>query len=319
MRATATIAPCLLFLALSCRTAPTYPPFEQQLEHGVVRAADAQRAEEAALLVLRALPEVLRLPDTHRRPLVLHIVDQLPNALMDGATFHLADLPDDAEAASDGYPLEWIEICADALPRRRLSLVAHELTHFYLGEVWKALPQVVEEGLAQVVSTRVDPRYGAEIRVENAVALATAISGGLAIEIPRPVEACAAGAEASDVAREPTMIPWWVSGDVDASQLPSASEALALDANGMWTIDDAGSQRVLYGLGYLLASRIGIEGLHELCLRARAEGFERIPAEWLFEQAELDPDEPRRWKSAIRELLGADERDVFARRFERGQ
>ncbi len=304
-------AQTLVLSALGCRAVPSHPRWEHRLDHGVVRAEDPAQADEVAALVRAALPSVQALPGTHRRPLVLHVVEQLPNELMDGATFHIVDLPDDAGNGSDTYPLEWIEICADALPRRRLSLIAHELTHFYLGEVWGVLPQVVEEGLAQLVSTQVDPRYGAEIRVENAVALATAISGGLTVEMPRPAEASA------PADGEPELVPWWVSGEVDTSQLPTAREALALDANGMWTIEDAGSQRVLYGLGYLLASRIGVDGLYALCQRARAEGLERVPAEWLFEAAELDLEDPLLWKPAIRGLLGEQEHLVFVRRFDR--
>ncbi len=312
---TSTSSTCLALLTLvafSCRTVPAHPPWEQRIEHGIVRAGDAQQAQEAADLIAQALPRILELPGTHRRALVLHVVDQLPNELMDGATFHIANLPDDAVQEDFGYPLEWIEISATALPRRKLSLVAHELTHYYLGEVWDALPQVVEEGLAQLVSMEVDPRYGAEIRVENAVALSTAISGGMTVEMPRAVDASMTGAEAAA-----PLVPWWVSGDVDATQLPSATEALELDAGGMWTIEDAGSQRVLYGLGYLLASRIGIERLHELCVKAREEGHGRVPADWLYAEAGLDPEEPRRWKTAIADMLGDDEYDVFARRFDR--
>ena len=49
-----------------------------------------------------------------------------------------------------------------------------------------------------------------------------------------------------------------------------------------------------YGISWLIVSRlkqrIGLEGLHELCQRARAAGLELVPVAWLEEAAELDFD-----------------------------
>jgi hypothetical protein len=66
----------------------------------------------------------------------------------------------------------------------------------------------------------------------------------------------------------------------------------------------------LYGIGYLVVSRcvesIGIEGLHELCVRAEQEGLDQVPASWMLEPAGLTGDDDV-WRAAIAERMGINE------------
>jgi hypothetical protein len=46
--------------------------------------------------------------------------------------------------------------------------------------------------------------------------------------------------------------------------------------------------RVLYAIGAVLASRIGREGLAELCERARGEALETVPGAWILARAQME-------------------------------
>jgi hypothetical protein len=71
-------------------------------------------------------------------------------------------------------------------------------------------------------------------------------------------------------------------------------------------------KKALYGLAYFLVDRIaaknsGLESLHELCLRAKDEGLEEVPADWILEIAGLEGDTSSEWKAHLAESFNGPE------------
>jgi len=92
----------------------------------------------------------------------------------------------------------------------------------------------------------------------------------------------------------------------------SPKEVFQLEA-GRSNSGIAGSRKkALYGLAFFLVDRIatnssGLDGLHELCTRARAEGLEEVPEEWILEAAKLEGLSPAEWKACLAETFAGPE------------
>jgi hypothetical protein len=62
----------------------------------------------------------------------------------------------------------------------------------------------------------------------------------------------------------------------------------------LWTTN-AKDAEPCYGAGFIVASEIGIDGLHALCIRARDEGVEQVPLDWFFAASGLSDTDMRKW------------------------
>src|SRR5262249_38975924 len=75
-------------------------------------------------------------------------------------------------------------------------------------------------------------------------------------------------------------------------------------------------KKALYGLAGMVVQRVvdrcGFAGLHELCVRARAEDHEHVPTEWILEAAGLDLD-TQHWRNALLAGMGQEELLEFVR------
>jgi hypothetical protein len=87
-------------------------------------------------------------------------------------------------------------------------------------------------------------------------------------------------------------------------------DALALRGRGVLLKPETEDEDVLYGYGLLIVERamrrVGIEGLHTLCVESSAQGTDVVPLDWLLWAAGLDAD-PDTWNRALAEAFGPEE------------
>jgi hypothetical protein len=266
------------FLSVGCLAPP--PPIVVDTPFGEVRARDAEKAGEVAMLLSKLAPEVkAMLPGAQDRAIDVWVQEEL-------AIYRFHERPDSVR----GFTL-----LADEFDAKRIHLqsggqspwyLAHELVHALIGPSWGPLPGILEEGLGDVVAERLNPEYQSHIRAHRLLN-ASAFTGGLALAL---------------VYREP--------GSGPRSSWPEVIEKTRLELGPGY---DAPTLRTLlatprselherwndipeafYGIAWLMVSRtverIGLEGLHALCERASNEGRELVPIAWLEEAAELPLD-----------------------------
>ncbi len=281
-------------LASACQVTP--PPATFAGSIGRVRAAAPAHAREVSAMLDELLPEVLAvLPDSREGPLEIWVQDEPALYLFEGPAY----------AEADGFysaSHRRIHLRQNARSLRRT--LAHELTHASLGPTWNRLPGSLEEGLCDLVSISLVPEEASSMRAGRFAAAAFA-TGGLELEVGvhLPQEA---SAREIDIR---TSCQVRLLGDVS----PTLAPARVFDvAAGLSTSRlSANDKKALYGLSLLLveriASRVGIEGLHGLCLRAEREDLDKVPREWLLEAADLDCSDPQAWHRAIHASLGQEE------------
>lgn len=177
------------------------------------------------------------------------------------------------------------------------ALVAHELTHYWLGPTWRRLPGVVEEGLCEVVADQVDPESAPARRAWHAAHLMSAIADGVRLELPVWIDG------------RLTVTGGRIWRTLDKSQLHLDDRALQLSLEQLASFSSA-NRSALTSFGYLLASRIGIDRLHEMCLDAEHTGLDTVMATSMFEAAALDASAPASWEPAILSML--DDRGRYA-------
>ncbi len=256
------------------------PPIVVETPFGSVRAETERKASEMAELYVRLAPEVRAiLPGSQNRAVDVWVQDEL-------RVYRHQNRPESVR----GFTL-----LANEFDARRIHLqsdgntpwyLAHELVHALIGNTWKTLPGILEEGLADVIACEVNPEHEGHIRAHrllNASAFTEGIELELAYRIP--------GADDKDegVPFRRTLILRM--DDTFTGEM--AREILATgrgDLHARWPdIPEA-----YYGVAWLIVSRIhergGLEALHALCERAQAAGLELVPIDWLFEAAELDLD-----------------------------
>ena len=283
-------AACALLLGLAGCLAhfPPRLPHAAESPWGTVRAEDPAIASEMATLVDEIAPRIApEVPGLDVRDLDVRVVRGFADPLWGGATFQMPG----------GY---WMELPVGSLPELARSTLAHELVHYWLGPDWDPLPAVLEEGLADLVAGRVVPEESAIERAGYAILLSTAFSGGLELRVGPPSEARA------------SIATMRLNADLDPAQLPELDDVLRMSSRDLNAVESRENRLFLYGFGYLFASRIGVERLYELCRLARQRGHARIPAEWIYREAGIDPRDPGSWKVAIDGILGIEERAALA-------
>ena len=140
------VASLSMLLVASCASQPEFP-YTVAGPYGAVRAHDPHLAhtygEQATILS----SHVARLLAVNQIPYEIDIYDTpLADGVIARTVFEwVGQDRDDADVR--------IELGPDA----NLYVLAHELTHLHAGGVWKALPHVMEEGLADLVASKCYP------------------------------------------------------------------------------------------------------------------------------------------------------------------
>lgn len=175
--------------------------------------------------------------------------------------------------------------------------LAHELVHAYLSADWNSLPGTLEEGLCDQISGSLVPDGAARLRAGR-LASAALVCGSIQLEF----KVRSAHTEKDWSARIA------LSGGTPEEAPQRAVFRLAAGLSS--TRLEASAKRGYYGMAYLLVDRvierIGLEGLHALCLRATEEGFDTIPRPWLLDAAELE-DDREAWGRAAMQSMGSEE------------
>ncbi len=284
----------LLAIVSGCQVGP--PPVAFEGPGGLVRATAPTQALRVSEMLTELQPQVLdMLPDAVERDLEVWVQTQPALYRFEGDTY----------AEADGFwsvSHERIHLREGASSVRRT--LAHELVHASLGASWGVLPGSLEEGLCDLISIHLVPEEATEMRAGRLSAAAFA-TGGLAldIEVLLPAKASRSGVGLGATTR--VRLLGAISEDLDPNSVFDV--AAGLSTTKLATND----KKALYGLSFLLVERIveriGLEGLHELCLRATEQGHHEVPREWLLEAAELQADERLAWHEVIHAAMGTRE------------
>jgi len=81
--------------------------------------------------------------------------------------------------------------------------------------------------------------------------------------------------------------------------LPDPAAMFRIQDSSAWKGRSETEARALRAMGYALATRIGLDGLRELCAEARARGLAHIPPERLFERVRIDPLRLEDWTALV--------------------
>lgn len=275
MRARFTLAFLGACLTAGCLAPP--PPIVVDTPFGEVRARNVGKAKEVAELLERLAPEVKAiLPDAQDRPIDVWVQDRLAVYL-----FHQR-----ADSVRGFTLLE------DEFEAKRIHLqeggqspwyLAHELVHALIGPSWAPLPGILEEGLGDVIAETLNPEYEEHIR-SHRLLNASVFTGGLALEIVYR-EPSEGSWRSWPVAKRPATLE--LGPRITPATLRELLETPRSDLHKRW----ADIPESFYGISWLIVSRaverVGLEGLHDLCLRARAEGLGLVPVAWLESAADL--------------------------------
>jgi len=256
-----------------------------------VRASTAQEARDVAAALDALLPEVLaEVPDARARDLEVWVQKE-------PELYRFP--PSSTYRESDGFfsdRLARIHLRAGADDVRRT--LAHELVHACLGPSWRELPGTLEEGLCDVVATRLCPSSAARLRAGRLLAAALALGGlDLAQEVPEH----GSGEVGSGLHYVQHVFAERRSDRIDPL------EVFRSHAGRSTATMPGDLKKAFYGLAFLVAERIverrGLEGLHALvCASGRARAPE-IEVDRLLEAAGLTRS-PGDWRRAISEAFG---------------
>lgn len=252
-----------------------------------VGSRDPDEARRLARIANEIAP-LLRaeLVDVRAEKMRVRVLDAMPHALYAGITFDRED-PRWVALARDGANLE--------------HTLGHEAVHFWLGDTWNTLPPIVEEGLCEMLADTLLDRSDLEGRARKLVLLHTWNEGGLRLPL-RYHLAYQGPRELRD------LVTIDVSWSDLARELPTVEEALAGEAILPRDGDEAALRHWQVSIGEVIARRIGVDALRDLCERARRQRLERVPATWLLAAAGLDTDDKATWRRAFAVLDGEDVR-----------
>jgi hypothetical protein len=170
-------------------------------------------------------------------------------------------------------------------------VIAHELTHTWLAPEWNPLPQILEEGLADLAGARADPEAGVCRRLFHGLRLVTWAGVGYPYVLER------------NGRKEGGMLRL---GNPEKG-LPTLAAMLELDGTSYHEVGGEQNENLLYAVGYVLVQEIGVPKLKELCARALAEGRAQIPADWVLAAAKLTRATDRLWGLGGQRLIGEPE------------
>jgi hypothetical protein len=287
----------LALLGLSfaaCSTPQVASVASWQVEEFEVRATDVDVGEQVVAGLPAALRALKLLPGLRdARPGRIDVVPFGPSDLL-GLTRIPPEKPtDEAEIliASDAFEIYLLD-------ERVAATVAHELTHFSLGPVWRALPAVLEEGLCDWVATRAAPSNAPENRLCTALDLGPLIAGEDAVSV--------------DFNDESIVIVLCPDIDFSGGSLSEVPEMLALNRGALLASRWRDRAAELYSLGSLLVQCIGVTRLHELCIEAREQGDELLSPQVILEAAGLPIERPDLWWAHVVAMTRAEERAGLA-------
>jgi hypothetical protein len=147
MRAVLTIA--LLALASCASTDFDRAPMTCESEFGTVRGFAAEDVEEVASLVRDLSPRVQEiLRPEHAEPVRVVVLDT-PTDPSAKAYTH--------EFVRDGRIVDRFIVVGSEVRHLRAFLVAHECVHWFADGPWDRLPLALEEGLADLIASQLDP------------------------------------------------------------------------------------------------------------------------------------------------------------------
>jgi len=282
-RRRATILACagVLVALLGGCVAP--PPALVEGRRSRVRAASLEAARDLAVFVDDVVPRLRAgVPGLGERDVTVWVQQRVTGAwgLPRDADVQGLTLRDDAR----------VHLQHDAIAGRR-SVLVHELVHLLRDDVWARLPPGAEEGLAEAVSVRFEPRGRTIKRAIRLFDAATTL-GGLVLEVsfdPR------AGVGSFVMLR---VLPTreWPRGVLDER-----------------TLAETDPDSDVYALAFLMmdraVERVGFEGLYALC--ARAEG--RVPVASLRAAAGLG-EHADSWYEAAVAAIEPEHARLFAER-----
>ena len=176
-------------------------------------------------------------------------------------------------------------------------VIAHELAHAWLAPEWNVLPQMLEEGLADLAGERADPQAGVCRRLFHGLRLVTWAGIGWPYVLERDGE------------KEAGMLHL---GKPEQG-LPELGAMLELDGRNFHDVGGEQNENLLYAVGYALVQQIGVPKLAQLCARARTANLTQIPADWVLEEAGLARDSGSLWAISGRRLIGEPEERMLQR------
>jgi len=253
------------------------PPIVVDTPYGAVRARTAVKAGEVAELLERLAPEVKALlPGAQDRPIDVWVQDELAVYL-----FHKR------AKSVRGFTLLENEFEAKRIHLQESGespwYLAHELVHALIGPSWAPLPGILEEGLGDVIAETLNPEYEEHIR-SHRLLNASAFTGGIALEVVYR-QPDSGSARTWTVVHDPRVLQ--LGPEVSTDTLLELLRTPRSDLHQRW----ADTPESFYGISWLIVKRavdrIGITGLHDLCLRATASGLELVPIAWLEDAADL--------------------------------
>ncbi|MBK7641683.1 MAG: hypothetical protein IPJ19_01315 [Planctomycetes bacterium] len=174
-------------------------------------------------------------------------------------------------------------------------VIAHELAHSWLAPEWNPLPQILEEGLADMAGSAADPQAGVCRRLFHGLRLVTWAGIGYPFSSEH------------DGRREAGMLKL---GQPTAG-LPTLAQMLELDATSYHDVGGDQNENLLYAVGFALVQQIGVPALKALCARANAQGLAQIPADWLLEAAGLTRATDQLWAICGMRLIGTAEEELL--------
>jgi len=279
-----------VFLFAACAACSTARPPDLQCAvdtpWGVVRAARRDDAIEIARVVERVAPKIAStIRECGSAPVDIRRVPKLGRNHWGGATFTTAEG-------------RWLELPESGRDAAAQAILAHELVHYWLGGEWRALPPVLEEGLAIHVAHAAVPQAAARERGELALVLGTLLDGSVTFVGP--------GAErvGEDVRLTGQSTRYTLHARIEVGDLPPLRDVFEVESDELARTAAPGVRAVLDALAYVVVERVGVDGLHRLCAQARVLGHPRIPSDWIWSAARIQPDEPVSLQRAAREMLG---------------
>lgn len=271
--------PAAFALAALASCVASAPEVERRTANCVVRAPDPVEATAVLELAQRQAEAIIELygPEARvldeARPLDIWLQDEPAQPGL-GLRSHA-----DAEGFY-AHAHHRIHLRRDA--ERLDRTLAHELAHACLPPGWSDLPGTLEEGLADTISALVVPESAASLRAGRLSAAAFA-TGGLLVEVMIDLPDDGGAFRATFATR--------LRLEADEQVEVDPSSVFDIDAGVSGAGGDAAERKALYGLAYLVVSRVqsrhGMDGLRRLCADRGAGRTRR----WL-EAAELEFEQP---------------------------